>query len=61
MYTVVATNKDNHTCSKGAFCPCPPEARDPSWIPPDLKDGKATRYRGSPNRVLCRLFFSLSW
>ena len=48
------------TFSKGAFCPCAPEARDPSSIPLAMKDGKATRYTGTPNRVFCRPFLSLS-
>ena len=59
-YTVAAPNKDNPAFSKGASCSCPPEARDPAWIPLDLKDDNATRYRGSPNRVFCRPFLSLS-
>ena len=59
IYTIAAINKDNHTFSKGAFCPCPPKARDTSWIHLDMTDGKAARYMGSPNRVFCRPFLSL--
>ena len=52
MYMVAPLNKDNHTFSNGAFYPCPPKARDPLRISLDMKDGKPTRYTGSPDRVL---------
>ena len=52
LYTVKALDKNNPTFSKGPSCSCPPEVRDPLGVTLAMKNGKATRYIGGPNRGL---------